>query len=50
MIWQSIAEEQARIIEKLVKLCKELIYQLSQYKNIEEEEKILKELEEYNDG
>ena len=45
MIWQSIAEEQARIIEKLVKLCKDLIYQLSQYKNIDEEEKRLKELE-----
>lgn len=45
MIWQSIAEEQARIIEKLVKLCKDLIYQLSQYKNIDEEEERLKELE-----
>ena len=45
MIWQAIAEEQAYIIEKLVKLCNELINQLSQYKNCEEEEKRLKELE-----
>lgn len=50
MIWQAIAEQQERVIEELIKLCKELIYQLSQYKNIEEEEKILKELEEYTDG
>lgn len=45
MIWQSVAEEQAHIIEKLVKLCNELIDQLSQYKNIDEEERRLRELE-----
>ena len=45
MIWQAIAEEQAHIIEKLVKLCNELIDQLSQYKNIDEEERRLRELE-----
>ena len=45
MIWQSIAEEQARIIEKLVKLCNELLDQLSQYKNIEKEDELLRKLE-----
>ncbi|MBQ6318183.1 MAG: hypothetical protein IJI23_00135 [Lachnospiraceae bacterium] len=44
MIWRSIAEEQARIIEQLVDLCNNLIYQLSQYKNIEDEERRLREL------
>ena len=45
MIWQSIAEEQARIIEQLVKLCNGILNQLSQYKNIDEEERRLQELE-----
>lgn len=45
MMWQLIAEQQALIIEKLSDLCKELINQLSQYKNIENEEERLKELE-----
>lgn len=45
MIFQSIAEEQARIIEQMSTLCEQLINELSQYRNIEEEEKRLKELE-----
>lgn len=50
MIWKSIAEDQARIIEKLVKLCHHLIDLLSQYTSIEEEEELLKELEGHTDG
>lgn len=45
MIWQTIAEQQERVIEELVKLCDDIIAQLAQYKNIEEEERRLKELE-----
>lgn len=45
MIWQAIAEQQERVIEELVKLCDDLIAQLSQYTNIEEEERRLRELE-----
>lgn len=45
MIWQSIAEEQARIIEELTSLCAGLISELSQFKNIEEEEAKLKAIE-----
>lgn len=50
MIWQAIAEEQTRIIEELTNLCSELISQLSQFKNIEAEEKILERLKEETDG
>lgn len=50
MIWKSIAEEQARIIEQLVALCNEILGQLSQYKNIEEEEEKLKALEDKRNG
>lgn len=45
MIWQTIAEQQERVIEELVKLCDDLIARLSQYTNIEEEERRLRELE-----
>lgn len=44
MIWQAIAEEQARTIEELVELCNMILSQLSQFKNIEEEERRLREL------
>ena len=47
---EGIAEEQARIIDELSALCKQLISELSQYKNCEEEEKRLKELEDPIDG
>lgn len=50
MIYQAIAEEQARIIDELSALCKQLISELSQYKNCEEEEKRLKKLEDPTDG
>ena len=50
MIWQSIAEEQARIIEQLVKLCSDILSQLSQYKNIDDEEERLRTLEGKNNG
>lgn len=45
MIWQAIAEQQEQVIEELVKLCDDLIARLSQYTNIEEEERRLRELE-----
>lgn len=45
MIWQTIAEQQERVIEELVRLCDDIIAQLAQYKNIEEEDRRLKELE-----
>ena len=44
MNWQEIAEKQALIIEELTELSAEIIFQLSQYKNIEQEEERLKEL------
>ena len=44
MNWQEIAEKQALIIEELTELSTEIIFQLSQYKNIEQEEERLKEL------
>lgn len=44
MDWQKLAEEQALIIENLSQLCHEILYELSQYKNIEAEEKRLSEL------
>lgn len=50
MIWQLIAEEQARIIEQLVKLCNDILSQLSQYKNIDDEEERLRTLEGKNNG
>lgn len=46
MIWQTIAEQQERVIEELIELCGELISELSQYKNVEAEEEKLKKLEE----
>lgn len=46
MNWQTIAEHQATVIEELSSLCHDLINTLSQYKNIEEEEQRLQELEE----
>lgn len=45
MIWRAIAEQQERVIEELIKLCDDLIARLSQYTNIEEEERKLRELE-----
>ena len=45
MIWQAIAEQQERVIEELIKLCDDLIARLSQYTNIEEEERKLRDLE-----
>lgn len=45
MIWQSIAEQQEKVIEELVALCNSILAQLAQYKNIEEEERRLQELE-----
>lgn len=45
MIWQAIAEQQERVITELAKLCDDLIAQLAQYKNVEEEEQRLRELE-----
>ncbi len=45
MIWQAIAEQQERVIEELTKLCNELVAELAQFKNIEEEERKLRELE-----
>ena len=50
MIYQAIAEAQARIIDELSALCKQLISELSQYKNCDEEEKRLKKLEDPTDG
>ena len=44
MDWQSIAESQVIIIEGLSVLCKEVINELSQYKNIEAEESRYSEL------
>ncbi len=44
MIWQVIAEKQARTIEELIELCNFILSELSQYKNIEEEERRLEEL------
>ena len=38
------------ITEKLTKLCSEYIEELSQYKNIEEEENHLKEVVKWDDG
>lgn len=35
MIWQTIAEQQERVIEELVELCNTILSQLSQFKNIE---------------
>lgn len=45
MIWQAIAEQQARVIDELAKLCDDLIARLAQHENIEEEERRLRELE-----
>ena len=44
MDWQATAESQALIIEELSELCKSLLMELSQHKNIEEEEKRLREI------
>ena len=45
MIWETIAEQQERVIEELVKLCDNLLARLAQHENIEEEERRLRELE-----
>lgn len=45
MIWQALAEQQQKVIEELVKLCDDLLMRLSQFENIEEEERRLRELE-----
>lgn len=45
MIFQALAEKQARIIEEMGAFCRQLLDELSQYKNIDEEEKRLKKLE-----
>ena len=51
MIWRSIAEEQAGIIDSLTVLCHQLIERLSQYQSIDEEEKRLSEIrQEYTNG
>ena len=50
MIWKSIAEDQARIIEQLINLCHRLIDLLSQHTSVEEEEELLRELEGHTDG
>lgn len=44
MIWQAIAEQQAKTIDDMSSLCRELIDELSQYKNIDAEEQRLKEI------
>lgn len=44
MDWQNIAESQAMVIEGLSVLCREIINELSQYKNIETEENRYSEL------
>lgn len=44
--WQSIAERQATIIDDLSLLCCDLTSELAQYKNTDEEEKRLADLEE----
>lgn len=43
--WRAIAERQALIIENPSLLCYDLTSELAQYKNIDEEEKRLAELE-----
>ena len=43
--FEEVAIEEAEIIDRLFDLCKKLLMDLSQYRSIEAEEKILKELE-----
>lgn len=43
--FEDIAISEAEIIDRLAILCKKLLMDLSQYRSIEAEEKILKELE-----
>ncbi len=45
MIFQALAEKQARIIEEMGVFCRQLLDELSQYKNCDDEEKRLEELE-----
>jgi hypothetical protein len=44
--FEDIAISEAEIIDRLAILCKKLLMDLSQYRSIDAEEKILKELEE----
>ena len=43
MNWQEIAIEQMLIIENLTTFCEDLIYELAQYRNVEDEERRLRE-------
>ena len=45
MTWRTIAEQQQKAIDELVKFCDDLLMRLSQFENIEEEERQLRELE-----
>lgn len=45
-----ILEKQTKIIAELIQLLHELIYQLSQYKEIEAEKQRLEEIERRRDG
>ena len=44
--FEDIAISEAEIIDRLAVLCRKLLMDLSQYRSIEAEEKILEELEE----
>lgn len=44
--FEDVAISEAEIIDRLAVLCKKLLMDLSQYRSIDAEEKILKELEE----
>ena len=50
MIFQELAEKQARIIEEMGVFCRQLLDELSQYKNIDDEEERLRTLEDKNNG
>ena len=43
--FEDVAISEAEIIDRLAVLCRKLLMDLSQYRSIEAEEKILKELE-----
>lgn len=45
MIWQSLAEQQQRIIDELISFCDDLLARLSQYESIEDEERRLRQME-----
>lgn len=44
MNWQTVAEQQALLLEELASLYRKALQELSQYKNIEDEEKRLNSL------